>query len=117
MPQLRPARLHRLNANPPLNPPEAHASHSLSEMIDPIQDVTAVEAGYSLAKLGAAIGAGLVPFGAGIGIGQIGAAQAEAIARQPEAAGEIRGASIIFAALIEGVALFAVVVTLLAIVL
>jgi F-type H+-transporting ATPase subunit c len=86
-------------------------------MIEPLQDANAVEAGYSLAKLGAAIGAGLAPLGAGIGIGQIGAAQAEGIARQPEAAGEIRGASIIFAALVEGVALFAVVVTLLAIVL
>lgn len=75
----------------------------------------AVSAGYSLAKMGAGIGAGLAPLGAGLGIGKIGAAQAEGIARQPEAAGEIRGGSLLLAALIEGVALFAVVVTLLAV--
>ena len=63
--------------------------------------------------LGAALGAGMVVIGAGIGIGRIGAAANEGIARQPEAAGDIRGGSIILAALIEGVALFAVVVTLL----
>jgi F-type H+-transporting ATPase subunit c len=66
-----------------------------------------------LAKLGAGIGAGLCAIGAGMGIGKIGAAANEGIARQPEAAGDIRGGSIIMAALIEGVALFAVVVTLL----
>jgi F-type H+-transporting ATPase subunit c len=66
-----------------------------------------------IAKMGAGIGAGLVAIGAGIGIGRIGAAANEGIARQPEAAGEIRGGSVILAALIEGVALFAVVVTLL----
>lgn len=66
-----------------------------------------------LSKTGAAIGAGLVAFGAGLGIGRIGAAANDGIARQPEAAGDIRGGSIILAALIEGVALFAVVVTLL----
>ena len=63
--------------------------------------------------LGAAIGAGLAAIGAGMGIGKIGAAANEGIARQPEAAGDIRGGSIILSALIEGVALFAVVVTLL----
>jgi F-type H+-transporting ATPase subunit c len=56
---------------------------------------------------------GLAKMGAGMGIGKIGAAANEGIARQPEAAGEIRGGSIIMAALIEGVSLFAVVVTLL----
>lgn len=63
--------------------------------------------------LGAAIGAGMVAIGAGMGIGKIGAAANEGIARQPEAAGDIRGGSIILAALIEGVALFGVVVTIL----
>ena len=48
-----------------------------------------------------------------MGIGRIGAAANEGIARQPEAAGDIRGGSIILAALIEGVCLFGVVVTLL----
>ncbi|MFT7677045.1 MAG: F-type H+-transporting ATPase subunit c [Planctomycetota bacterium] len=66
-----------------------------------------------LAYFGAAIGAGIVACGAGAGIGRIGAAANEGIARQPEAAGDIKGGSIILAALIEGVSLFAVVVTLL----
>ena len=66
-----------------------------------------------IAKFGAALGAGLAAVGAGIGIGRIGAAANEGIARQPEAAADIRGGSVILAALIEGVALFAVVITLL----
>ncbi len=63
--------------------------------------------------LGAALGAGLAVVGAGLGIGKIGSSANEGIARQPEAAADIRGGSIILCALIEGVALFAVVVTLL----
>jgi F-type H+-transporting ATPase subunit c len=66
-----------------------------------------------VAKMGAGLGAGIVAIGAGLGIGKIGASANEGIARQPEAAGDIRGGSIILAALIEGVSLFAVVVTLL----
>lgn len=61
----------------------------------------------------AAIGAGLAVIGAGIGIGQIGGKAMEGIARQPEAASKIQTAMIIAAALVEGVALFAVVVALL----
>lgn len=76
----------------------------------------AAMAGASIAKLGGAIGAGLVAIGAGIGIGRIGASAMEAIARQPEASGNIRMNMIIIAALVEGVALFAVVVCLLALV-
>jgi len=72
-----------------------------------------VEASMSLAKAGAGIGAGIVAIGAGLGISRIGAAANESIARQPEATGDIRGSSIILAAFIEGVSLFAVVVTLL----
>lgn len=60
----------------------------------------------------AAIGAGLAVIGAGIGIGMVGGRAMEAIARQPEATGKIQTAMIIAAALIEGVALFAVVVAL-----
>ncbi len=67
----------------------------------------------NLSLLGAGIGIGLTVIGCGIGIGRIGAAAAEGIARQPEAAGTIQTASIIFAALIEGVALFGLVLTLL----
>ena len=70
-----------------------------------------------LGFIGAGIGGGLAVIGAGIGIGKIGGSSAEGIARQPEAADAIRGASIIFAALIEGVALFAIVIALLLIVL
>jgi F-type H+-transporting ATPase subunit c len=66
----------------------------------------------SFAKLGAGIGAGLAAIGAGIGIGLIGASALESIARQPEAMGDIRANMFITAALVEGVALFAVVVCL-----
>jgi len=62
----------------------------------------------------AAIGAGLAVIGAGIGIGQVGGRAMEGIARQPEASGKIQTAMIIAAALIEGVALFGVVVSLIA---
>lgn len=62
----------------------------------------------------AGIGAGLAVIGAGIGIGKIGGSAMEGMARQPEAAGKIQTAMIIAAALIEGVALFAVVVALIA---
>ena len=68
----------------------------------------------SLGKLGAAIGAAIAVIGAALGIGKIGAAAMEAIARQPEAAGDIRMSMIIIAALMEGVALFAIVVCFLA---
>lgn len=68
----------------------------------------------SLGILGAAIGAGLAAIGAGLGIGKIGGSAMEAIGRQPEAASKIRTNMIIAAALIEGVALFAVVVCFLA---
>ena len=67
-----------------------------------------------LAILGAAIGAGLAAIGAGIGIGKIGSSAMEAIGRQPDAAGKIRTNMIITAALIEGVALFAVVICFMA---
>ena len=67
-------------------------------------------AGASLGKLGAAFGAAIAVIGAALGIGKIGASAMEAIARQPEAAGDIRMSMIIIAALMEGVALFAIVV-------
>ena len=67
-----------------------------------------------LGTIGAAIGAGLAAIGAGLGIGKIGASAMEAIGRQPEATGKIRTNMIIVAALIEGVALSAVVVCFLA---
>ncbi len=63
-----------------------------------------------LAAIGAAIGAGIAAIGAGIGIGNIGSSAMESIARQPESAGDIRSNMIVIAALIEGVALFAVII-------
>ncbi len=71
-------------------------------------------AAAGIAQVGAAIGASLAVIGASLGIGKIGSAAMEAIGRQPEAAGDIRMSMIIIGALIEGVALFAVIVCLLA---
>jgi F-type H+-transporting ATPase subunit c len=69
-----------------------------------------VAANVAIAKMGAGIGAGLAAIGAGIGIGRIGGSAVEAIARQPEAVGDIRSNMIVAAALIEGVAFFAIVI-------
>ena len=69
-----------------------------------------LDVGAGLASLGAGLGASIAVIGAALGIGKIGSAAMEGIARQPEAAGDIRMNMIIAAALIEGVALFAVVV-------
>lgn len=77
----------------------------------------AAESGAGLSAMGGAIGAGLAAIGAGIGIGRIGGSAMEGVARQPEAAGKIQTMMIIIAALIEAVALFGVVVGLLAIIL
>ena len=72
-------------------------------------------AAVGLAKLGAGIGAGIAAIGAGLGIGKIGGSAMEAIARQPEASSDIRSNMILAAALVEGVALFAVMVCVLCI--
>ena len=71
----------------------------------------------TVAAAGGAVGAGIAALGAGVGIGQIGKGAVEAIARQPEALGDIRANMILMAAFVEGVALFGVIVGLLAIVL
>lgn len=68
---------------------------------------------WGVGLIGAGVGAGLAAIGAGLGIGLVGGRATEAIARQPEATGDIRGVTIITAAFIEGVALFAIVVCLL----
>lgn len=73
-------------------------------------------AGAALGKAGAAIGAGIAAIGAGIGIGKIGASAMESMARQPEMAGSIRTNMLIIAALVEGVAMFAVIVCFIAVV-
>lgn len=71
------------------------------------------EGAGGLAMLGKAIGAGIAVIGAGLGIGRIGGAMTESMARQPEIAGSIQTAAIILAALIEGAALFALVIAFL----
>ena len=78
-----------------------------------LSSILLVVANVAVAKMGAAIGAGLAVIGAGIGIGQIGGKAVEGIARQPEASGDIRSNMIVAAALVEGVAFFAIVVCLL----
>ena len=70
-------------------------------------------AGVGISKLGAAIGAGIAVLGAGSGIAKIGSSPMGGIARQPEASGDLRMNMIIAAALVEGVALIAIVVCLL----
>ena len=67
-----------------------------------------------LAKVGGAIGAGIVAIAAAIGIGKLAQSTMEASARQPEIAGGLRTTAIIIGALIEGVCLFGVIVCLLA---
>jgi len=62
------------------------------------------------AHLSAGIGAGIAVIGAGYGIGRLAASAMEGMARQPDASGDIRGNMILAAALIEGVALFALVI-------
>lgn len=75
-----------------------------------LQAVAPAAAPAGLMAVGAGLGAGLAVIGAGLGIGRIGGQATEAMARQPEAAGKIQTAALIFAALIEGVALFGVVI-------
>ncbi len=69
----------------------------------------------ALAKVGGAIGAGIVAIAAAIGIGKLAQSTMEASARQPEIAGGLRTTAIIIGALIEGVCLFGVIVCLLAV--
>ena len=81
-------------------------------------DTTALQSAQAVAKntnalLGAGIGIGLAVLGVGFGIGRIGGQAVEAIARQPQASADIRGAMILTAALIEGVGLAALVFALL----
>jgi len=72
-----------------------------------------VLAELALGKLSAGLGAGLAAMAAAYGIGKIGAAAMEAIARQPEASADIRSNLIVVSAFIEGVAFLAVIVCLL----
>jgi F-type H+-transporting ATPase subunit c len=82
-----------------------------------IMDLLTIMLSTPLGNAGGAVGAGLAAVGAGIGIGQIGKGAVEAIARQPEASNDIRANMILTAALVEGAALFAIIVGFLAMVL
>jgi len=77
-----------------------------------LQDAAA-DGGHGVAMLGKGLGAGLTVIGAGIGIGRIGGSMTESMARQPELAGTVQTGAIILAALIEGAALFALVIAFL----
>ena len=73
-------------------------------------------AGAAFGKFGAAIGAGIAAIAAAIGIGKIGKSTMESIARQPESSGNLRTSMIIAAGMVEGAALFAIIVCLLVVV-
>ncbi len=81
--------------------------HLLTILLDAVANLA------PYAKMGAGIGAGIAAIGAGIGIGQIGNGALQAIARQPEAVGDIRSNMLVAAALVEGVSFGAIVVCLL----
>jgi F-type H+-transporting ATPase subunit c len=88
------------------------------QLVALLQEVAATSDVVAAAKnanalLGAGLGIGLAIIGAGLGLGRIGGQAAEAIARQPEAAGEIRGAALLFAVLLEGATIIALVFALL----
>jgi len=85
----------------------------LSLLQEPVVSDVVAAAKNTNALLGAGIGIGLAILGAGIGLGRIGGQAAEAIARQPEAAGEIRGAALLIAVLLEGATIIALVFALL----
>ena len=87
--------------------------HNLLMLVQDAAAQSAEVAKNTNALLGAGIGLGLAIIGAGLGIGRIGGQAVEAIARQPEASGDIRGAMILTAALIEGATLAALVFALL----
>lgn len=86
----------------------------LQQVVLNAEQIAMVEAAKNTnALLGAGIGLGLAIVGAGIGLGRIGGQTAEAIARQPEAGGEIRGAALLIAILLEGATIIALVFALL----
>jgi F-type H+-transporting ATPase subunit c len=77
------------------------------------QEPAAATARDAYSLFGAALGIGMAIIGAGIGLGRIGGQAAEAIARQPEASGDIRGIAVLIAVLLEGVTIIALVFALL----
>ena len=91
--------------------------HSIFGLLQAVANTGSYTTQYTgaWAMLGAGVGAGLAVIGAGIGIGQIGKGAVESIARQPEASNDIRANMILTAAFVEGVALFAVIAGILAV--
>jgi len=81
---------------------------------DGAEQPAAAAAAYGYGKIGIGFGAGLAAIGAGIGIGLIGASTIDASARQPEMQGKLTTIMFIAAALVEGIALFALVICILA---
>lgn len=75
-----------------------------------LQEVATASSGAGYALIGAGLAAGLSAIGAGLGVGRIGGQAVEGMARQPEAAGRIQTAALILAALVEGAALFGIVI-------
>ena len=82
-------------------------------LLSAAQDETVLK--FGLKQGLAALGAGLAIIGGGAGIGRLASSAMEGIARQPEASGDIRGAMILAAALIEGVTLLALIICILAV--
>ncbi len=78
-----------------------------------MSDAAAASMAAGYGQFGAALSIGLAVLGAGLGLGRIGGQVAEGIARQPEAAGEIRGAGLLIAVLLEGATIIALVFALL----
>ncbi len=74
-------------------------------------------AGAALGKAGAALAAAIAAIAAAIGIGKIGKSTMEAIARQPESVGNLRTSMLIAAGMVEGAALFAIIVCFLTLIL
>jgi F-type H+-transporting ATPase subunit c len=85
--------------------------HMLNMLALVQENLSAVPTEYGL--LGAGLAIGLAVIGAGLGLGRIGGQVAESIARQPEAAGDIRGAGLLIAVLLEGATIIALVFALL----
>ena len=87
---------------------------NLLPMLAAVQEAAEPAAGGGFDTLGVGIGIGFALVGAGIGLGRIGGEAAQAIARQPEAANDIRGTSLLIAFLMEGATIIAVIMALVA---
>jgi F-type H+-transporting ATPase subunit c len=89
--------------------------HSIFGLLQAVANTGAYTSQYTgaWAMLGAGIGAGLAVIGAGIGIGRLAGQAMDGMARQPEMAGRIQTGAIIFAVLIEGATMFAIVISFL----